>query len=180
VRCAASLDRRRHLIGLGGIDGASPLNQLLAANFHSYLHDDLLVKTDRMTMANSLEARAPFLDRAVLEYAAGLPDDYKLQGRTTKAVLRAAFADVIPQSVQNAPKRGFGVPLDAWFRGELRDYVRDTLLSPSARSAPYLSRPFVQRLVDAHLGGRENNGHKLWTLLTLERWLALLPEWGRT
>jgi asparagine synthase (glutamine-hydrolysing) len=174
---APAIDRRRHLKNLGGIDGASPLNQLLAANVHSYLHDDLLVKSDRMTMANSLEARAPFLDRAVLEYAATLPDDYKLRGRTTKAVLRAAFADVIPTPVQQAPKRGFGVPLDAWFRTELRDYVRDTLLSPSARSTAYLSRGFVQTLVDDHLAGRANHGHKLWTLLAFERWLALLPSW---
>jgi len=165
------------LKNLGGIDGASPLNHLLAANFHSYLHDDLLVKSDRMTMANSLEARAPFLDRAVLEYAATLPDDYKLRGRTTKAVLRAAFADVIPTPVQQAPKRGFGVPLDAWFRTELRDYVRDTLLSPSARSTAYLSRGFVQALVDDHQACRANHGHKLWTLLAFERWLALLPSW---
>ena len=171
------IDRRRHLQGLRGIDGASPLNQLLAANFHSYLHDDLLVKADRMTMANSLEARAPFLDRAVLEYAASLPDRYKLHGRTTKAILRAAFADVIPTPVQQAPKRGFGVPLDGWFRTELRDYVRDTLVAPSAHSAAYLSRPFVETLVADHLAGRANNGHKLWTLLTFERWLALLPGW---
>ncbi len=173
----ATIDRQRHLRSLGGINGASPLNQLLAANFHSYLHDDLLVKADRMSMANSLEARAPFLDRTLLEYVAALPDSYKLRGRTTKAVLRAAFADLIPMPVQQAPKRGFGVPLDAWFRGELRDYVRDTLLAPSARSAAYLSRPFVQKLVDSHLAGRANHGHRLWTLLTFERWLALLPEW---
>jgi len=172
-----TIDRRCHVRGLTGIDGASPLNQLLAANIHSYLHDDLLVKADRMSMANSLEARAPFLDRAVLEYAAGLPDDHKLRGRTTKAVLRAAFADVIPDAVQSAPKRGFGVPLDAWFRQELRDYLRDTLLAPSARSSIYLSRPFVHGLVDDHLAGRANHGHKLWTVLTLERWLALLPAW---
>lgn len=174
---APSIDRRLHLRHLGGIDGASPLNQLLAANFHSYLHDDLLVKADRMTMANSLEARAPFLDRALLEYVASLPDDYKLRGRTTKAVLRAAFADIIPAPVQLAPKRGFGVPLDAWFRTELRDILRDTMLSPSARSTPYVSRAFVERLVDDHLAGRANHGHKLWTLLAFERWLALLPEW---
>ncbi|HYE85768.1 MAG TPA: asparagine synthase (glutamine-hydrolyzing) [Vicinamibacterales bacterium] len=172
-----AMDRRRHLRGLTGIDGASPLNQLLAANFHSYLHDDLLVKADRMSMANSLEARAPFLDRALLEYAAALPDDHKLRGRTTKAVLRAAFADVIPAAVQSAPKRGFGVPLDAWFRSDLREYVADTLLSPAARSSAYLSRAFVQELVDTHQRGHANNGHKLWTLLTFERWLALLPEW---
>ena len=173
----AAIDRRRHIRGLDGISGASPLNQLLAANFHSYLHDDLLVKADRMSMANSLEARAPFLDRALLEYVAALPDHYRLRGRTTKAVLRAAFADMIPPAVQQAPKRGFGVPLDAWFRGELRDCVRDTLLAPSARSMALLSRPFVQQLVDAHLAGRANNGHKLWALLTFERWLALLPAW---
>jgi len=128
-------------------------------------------------MANSLEARAPFLDRAVLDYAASLPDDYKLHDRTTKVILRAAFADVLPSEVNQAPKRGFGVPLDQWFRGELRDYVRDTLLSSSSRSSQYLCRPFVQSLVDAHLAGRANHGHKLWTLMTLERWLTLLPQW---
>ncbi len=110
---------------------------MLATNFHSYLHDDLLVKADRMSMATSLEARAPFLDRALIEYVAGLPDDYKLRGRTTKAILREAFADLVPEPVKRRGKKGFGVPLDAWFRHELRDYARDHLLSPSARLRAY-------------------------------------------
>ena len=173
-----SVDAGRHLRGLRGIDGASPLNQLLAANFHSYLHDDLLVKADRMSMANSLEARAPFLDTALMDYVAALPDDYKLQGTTTKAILRDAFADVLPDDVKRAPKRGFGVPLDTWFRGELRDYMRDVLLSPSARLAAFVNTAHVTRLVDEHLSQRANHGSRLWTLLTFERWLTLLPSWG--
>lgn len=171
------IDRHRHLQGLAGVDGASPLNQLLAVNFHSYLHDDLLVKADRMTMANSLEGRAPLLDRDLMEYVAGLPDDYKLRGRTTKAVLREAFDDMIPGAVTRGGKKGFGVPLDAWFRGELRDQVRDVLLAPLARSRAYLSQDAVRRLLDDHAALRANHGHRLWTLLTFERWLMLLPSW---
>ena len=159
------------------MDGASPLSQLLAANFHSYLHDDLLVKADRMTMANSLEGRAPLLDRDLMEYVAGLPDHYKLRGRTTKAILRDAFDDLVPDNVKRGGKKGFGVPLDAWFRGELHDYVHDTLLAPMARSRAYVSQKVVRRLLDDHAAGRANHGHRLWTLLTLERWLALLPSW---
>lgn len=172
------IDRSRHLRNLGGDHGASPLNQLLAANFHSYLHDDLLVKADRMTMANSLEARSPFLDTALMEYVAGLPDDYKLRGRTTKAVLRDAFDDLVPDAVKQGGKKGFGVPLDTWFRGPLGSYMRDILLSPSARLRAYVSQDYVRRLADEHAGGRANHGHRLWTVLTFERWLALLPSWS--
>ena len=174
-----AVDRRRHLRGLTGLEQVSPLNRLLAANFHSYLHDDLLVKTDRMTMANSLEARAPFLDRALIEYVAGLPDDEKLKGLTTKAILREAFDDMLPAAVKQAPKKGFGVPLEAWFRGELRDMCRDLLLSPSAKLRSYVSQDYVRTLVDDHQAGRANYGHRLWTLLTFERWLHLMPQWGR-
>ena len=173
------VDRRRHLHGVTGLERVSPLSRLLAANFHSYLHDDLLVKTDRMTMANSLEARAPFLDRALVEYVAGLPDDDKLKGLTTKAILREAFDDMLPAAVKQAPKKGFGVPLEAWFRGELRDMCRDLLLSPSAKSRSYVSQDYVRTLVDDHQAGRANYGHRLWTLLTFERWLQLMPQWSR-
>jgi asparagine synthase (glutamine-hydrolysing) len=172
------VDRSRHLRGLAGIEGASPLSQLLAANFHSYLHDDLLVKADRMAMANSLESRSPFLDTKLMEYVAGLPDDYKLRGRTTKAVLRDAFADLVPEAVKQGGKKGFGVPLDAWFRGPLGNYMRDTLLSPSARLRAYISQGYVRRLADEHAAGQANHAHRLWTVLTFERWLTLLPSWS--
>jgi asparagine synthase (glutamine-hydrolysing) len=173
----APIDRRRHLRGLGGIEGASALNMALAANFHSYLHDDLLVKADRMSMAASLEARSPFLDRSLMEYVATLPDDCKLRGRVTKAVLRDAFADLIPEWVKRRGKSGFGVPLDGWLRGELREFARSTLLSPSARLRPYLSQAYLRRLLDDHQAGFVNHGHRIWTVLTFERWLQLLPSW---
>ncbi len=177
VGSGPAIDPCHHIRDLGGIEGASPLNQLLAANFHSYLHDDLLVKADRMSMANSLEARAPFLDRDLMEYVATLPDNYKLDGRTTKAILREAFADLVPAQVQQGAKRGFGVPLDAWFRGELRDQLSDTVLAPSAKLRAFVDQAYIRQLVTAHLDRKANHGHRLWTLLTFERWLNLLPGW---
>lgn len=171
------VDRARHLCGLPRSDDMSALSRLLAANFHSYLHDDLLVKMDRMSMATSLEARAPFLDRALIDYVATLPDEFKLHGRRTKVILREAFADVLPDEVNHAPKKGFGVPLDTWFRHALRDFSRDILLGPGARLYSYVSRPYVARLLDEQQAGRANHGNRLWTLLTFERWLQLLPSW---
>jgi len=163
--------------GLDGIERFSPLGQLLAVNFESYLPDDLLVKTDRCTMANSLEARSPLLDTALAEYVASLPDSFKLHRGRTKVILRDAFDDLIPADIARRPKTGFGVPLDKWFRGELREFVRDTLLAPSASSRSYVRQPAVKKLVDEHQAGRANNGHRLWTLICFERWLRLLPGW---
>jgi asparagine synthase (glutamine-hydrolysing) len=157
--------------------GASPLGQLLAANFASYLPDDLLVKTDRCTMAHSLEARSPLLDTALAEYAGSLPDDFKLSRGRGKAILREAFSDLVPPDIDRRPKTGFGVPLDRWFRTELRDFVRDTLLEPSAALRAYVRQDRVRTLIDDHLAGRINAGQRLWTLVSFERWLRLLPEW---
>ncbi len=166
---------------LGGererMDGRSTLSRLLHANFTSYLPDDLLVKTDRCTMANSLEARSPFLDRELIEYVAALPDNFKLDGRRTKAILRDAFADLLPPEIERRGKMGFGVPLGAWFRGHLRDSMRDLLLAPNARYRDMLSGAFVERLVRRHLSGEANVGQQLWSLICFERWLHVLPEW---
>jgi asparagine synthase (glutamine-hydrolysing) len=170
---AASIDA---VMAAGGAM-RSPLSRMLAANFATYLPGDLLVKTDRCTMANSLEARCPLLDTALMEYVAGLPDAWKLDGRRTKAILRDAFADLIPPDVDRRPKMGFGVPLDGWFRGELRGYARDTLLASSAKLRTYLRADAVQRLVDEHQSGRANLGHRLWALICFERWLQQLPSW---
>ena len=161
------------------MDGRSTLSKVLQANFTSYLPDDLLVKTDRCTMANSLEARSPFLDRELIEYVAALPDDLKLDGRRTKVILREAFADILPPAIQRRGKMGFGVPLGTWFRGDLREYMRDLLLSPDARYKTMLSAPYVESLVARHLSGDANLGHQLWSLLCFEQWLRLLPDWTR-
>jgi asparagine synthase (glutamine-hydrolysing) len=173
-----AVDPLAHLApALAASRGASPLNRLLAANYASYLPDDLLVKTDRCTMATSIEARSPLLDTALTEYAASLPGEFKLDGRRTKAILRDAFADLIPEDIDRRPKTGFGVPLDAWFRGELREYVRDTLLASSAASRAYLRPAAVQAIVDDHQQGRANLGHRLWTLVCFERWLQQVRGW---
>ena len=176
----APIDRLRHAVAEARyLEGRSPLARLLHVNFTSYLADDLLVKVDRCTMANSLEARSPLLDRALVEYAAALPDALKLDGRRTKVVLRRAFADLLPPETMTRRKMGFGVPVGAWFRGELRGYIRDLLLAPEARYRDMLDRAFVERLLQQHLDGRVNAGPQLWTLMCFERWLRLLPDWTR-
>jgi asparagine synthase (glutamine-hydrolysing) len=179
LAAAGTIDPMLHLRAeLGALGRFSPLSQLLAANFASYLPDDLLVKTDRCTMAHSVEARAPLLDTALAEYAASLPDSFKLAGGRTKAILRDAFADLIPADIDRRPKTGFGVPLDRWFRTDLRDFVRDTLLAPSAHLRGYVRQDRVEHLVEEHLAGRTNAGQRLWSLVCFERWLRLLPAWS--
>jgi asparagine synthase (glutamine-hydrolysing) len=171
-------DSLRHLVGeFAAMNGRSPLSRALHANFVSYLADDLLVKTDRCTMANALEARSPFLDRELTEYVAALPDAFKLRGRETKSILREAFADLVPPEVQRRGKMGFGVPLGAWFRGELRSYVRDLLLDPQARYREFLNPAYVAQVVERQLSGKVHAGHQLWALMCFERWLQLLPAW---
>jgi asparagine synthase (glutamine-hydrolysing) len=174
----APIDKLRHIAGERAcMAGRSPLSQALHANFTSYLPGDLLVKTDRCTMANSLEARAPFLDRELIEYTTGLPDDLKLHGSRTKVILREAFPDLVPPEIDRRGKMGFGVPLDAWFRGELRDYVRDLLLAPDARYRDMLDGPFVEGLIARHLAGAANLGQQLWSIMCFEVWLRRLPDW---
>jgi asparagine synthase (glutamine-hydrolysing) len=178
LQLGAPPDALSHLAGvLDDTRRSSRLSRLLAVNFASYLPDDLLVKTDRCTMANSIEARSPLLDTALVEYVAALPDELKVGGGRGKAILRDAFADFIPPDIDRRPKTGFGVPLDAWFRGELREYVRDTLLPASAASRPYLKPQAIERMIDAHQQGRANVGHRLWTMVCFERWLQQLPMW---
>ena len=174
-----AVDRLRYLrADLGELRRLSPLAQLLLANFVTYLPEDLLVKTDRMTMAASLEARAPLLDRELTEYAATLPDAWKLsRGGRTKVILRDAFADLIPRHINKRGKMGFGVPLDEWFRGALRPYVRDTLLGSNRRSGAYLSTATLESIVRRHESGEANLGQQIWCLLAFERWLQLLPGW---
>ena len=150
--------------------GASLLSRLLYLNARTYLLDDLLPKMDRMTMAHGLEARSPMLDRALMEYVAGLPDRLKRRGGRGKIVLKKAVADMLPKEILRRPKHGFGVPLAEWFRGELRPRV-EALLLDRPRLARWLRPDAVSRIFAEHLAGRSDRGHQLWTLLTLELWL---------
>ncbi|RJR49549.1 MAG: asparagine synthase (glutamine-hydrolyzing) [Desulfobacteraceae bacterium] len=156
----------------------SPLSKILYVNFMTYLPDDLLVKMDRCTMAHGLEGRSPLLDHTLAEYVAGLPDTFKLHGGTTKYILRAAFGDLLPRAVLRRGKKGFGVPLGAWFRNDLRDYVQDMLLSPTALSREYLMPAYVSDIVREHTSGLRDHGNRLWTLLAFEVWLQRMRDQG--
>jgi len=157
-------------------NGMSPLALALAHNFHTYLPYDLNVKVDRTSMAHALETRSPFLDTALMEYVAGLPDDFKLRGRTSKYILRRAFADLLPPEIQRRGKMGFGIPLATWFRGDLKTYLLDHLAAPSARIRAYVRPEVAVELLDHHMSGRADHSHQLWALLTMELWLRNLPR----
>lgn len=152
-------------------EGAHPLDRLLDLNLRTYLVDDLLVKADRMSMAHGLEVRSPFLDAELLSFAAQLPPRLKLRGLSLKRVLKTAVEDLLPAEILHRPKRGFGVPLDRWFRDDLSAYVAATLGAPDARVKEHLAGDAVNRIIAEHGAGRRNHGHALWTLLTLEIFL---------
>jgi asparagine synthase (glutamine-hydrolysing) len=151
-------------------DGASLLSRLLHLNFRTYLVDDLLPKMDRMTMAHGLEARSPFLDTALVEYVAGLPDDLKRQGREGKVLLKSVAAGLLPLDIVGRKKHGFGLPIGDWFRNELRPLARDAL-SAKPRLARWLRVERIDEILREHQSGAADRGPQLWTLLTLELWL---------
>ena len=148
-----------------------PLAALLTYNLLTYLPDDLLVKTDRMSMAHGLEVRAPFLDVNMIEWCLQLPAHLLWRGRRGKWLLRHAYADVLPNAILNRPKHGFGVPLDAWFRNELKPMLGDLLGHNNALVKQWLNPNMLDQLCRDHWSERSNAGHQLWMVLTLELWL---------
>ncbi len=152
-------------------DGARPLDRLSRLNIDTYLLDDLLPKVDRMSMAHGLEVRAPLLDPEVVEFGLRLPPALRARGMSLKRVLKASVADLLPPTILSRRKRGFGVPLDRWFRTDLRAYAESLLCSESSRLRHHLRPEGVDGLVARHMGGRVDAGNALWTLLTLEVFL---------
>ncbi len=146
------------------------LDRTLSVDFELYLADDLLVKADRMAMANSLETRAPFLDNEVLALAQHMPDSLRIRGRSQKWILREAFADILPPENVNRIKRGFGMPVSSWLRRELRDFAHDLLLSDQAISRGCFQPKNVEALLQAHNSGVSDHGQRIWALLVLELW----------
>ncbi|MDD5491364.1 MAG: asparagine synthase (glutamine-hydrolyzing) [bacterium] len=146
------------------------LDQLLYTDIMTYLPEDLLVKMDIASMANSLETRSPFLDHEFMELAASLPVGLKLKGQQSKYILRKAFASLLPPEILKRGKMGFGVPIEKWFRRELKDYVRDILLSQRSLQRGYFRGEFIRKLIGEHTAGKINHGYRLWNLLNLELW----------
>jgi asparagine synthase (glutamine-hydrolysing) len=152
------------------VQNTSPLNRMLYVDAKVWLPDDLLLKADKMTMANSLELRVPFLDHKLVEFAATLPEDSKLDGTTGKSLLRKAMHNVLPRTILERPKKGFSIPLASWLRGPLRQFTRDHLLGSSQPGNSYMERAEVTRIVEDHEQGRFDRSQELWTLLVFHFW----------
>lgn len=152
------------------LEGADPLDRLLALNLDTYLLDDLLVKMDRTSMAHGLEVRSPFLDVELLEFAVRLAPSLKLRGLSLKRVLKRAVSDLLPDDILKRRKRGFAVPLDRWFRQDLELYTQ-SMLGKGASVRQHVRGEAVDQLLAEHRSGAAAHGHALWTLLTLELFL---------
>ncbi|CAK9102345.1 Asparagine synthetase [glutamine-hydrolyzing] 1, partial [Durusdinium trenchii] len=144
------------------------------ADVLSYLPCDILTKVDIASMTYGLEARSPFLDLHVAELAARMPIDLKIQGAKGKRVLIDTFRDLLPESIQNRGKMGFGVPIDHWFRDELRSLLEETLLDERTFERGYFRPESLRRLVDEHVSGTQDHAYRLWNLVCLEQWTAVL------
>jgi asparagine synthase (glutamine-hydrolysing) len=161
------LDRFAHCLLPEGTDA---LLQAFYFEATANLTGDMLVKVDRMSMANSLEVRCPLLDHRLAELAARFPPIWKMRGGRGKSIFLKAVGDRLPPEILNRPKRGFAVPLAHWFQGELKEFLHDHLLSPSFLDRGIVSPPFLRYLIDEHMSGRRRNDHWLWRLLALELW----------
>lgn len=151
-------------------NGAGLVDALLLADTMTYLPNDLLVKVDIASMAVSLEARSPFLDHHVIEFAASLPENLKLRRLTTKYILKKTLRKILPAENLTRSKMGFGVPVGHWFRGEMQTFLREHLLSERSARRGLLRPEAVRRMVELHTRGERDYTHQLWTLLMLELW----------
>ncbi|MEU6427951.1 asparagine synthase (glutamine-hydrolyzing) [Microbispora sp. NPDC046973] len=152
-----------------GSRAATDLGRAQDADIAAYLPGDLLVKVDTTTMAHSLEGRSPFLDHHLMEWAAGLPGALKVRRGRTKLLLRQAVAGWLPQELLHSPKKGFGVPLAAWLRGELRDLAWEVLTDQTARGRGLFRPEAVQALLLRHMSGADHSDI-LWSLMQFELW----------
>jgi len=154
-------------------DGLDDVTRTGFMDVKTYLTDDILVKVDRMSMATSLEARVPYLDHRVVEFALTLPPGLKMRGFRTKVILRKTFWNRLPKEVQHRDKQGFSIPIKNWIRHELKPMMLDLLNEKRIRQQGFFNPLFVSKLVDQHLKGEENHSHKLWALMVFEKWYEL-------
>ena len=156
--------------------GHDHLTRITYVDIKTYLANDILVKVDRMSMANSLEVRAPFLDHRLLEFAATLPANLKFRGTTSKYLVKRYLERRLPAALVHRPKRGFSIPLAQWLRHELRDTASDLLFAERSRTRGYFAGTHLRRLWDEHQRGRRNHSHRLWALMVLELWHRLFVD----
>ena len=150
---------------------SSDYDRAFFADFLSYLPEDLLVKVDRASMAHGLECRSPFLDHELVDFAAGLPPEWKIDGTRSKRILKDAVADWFPEGFVDRPKMGFSVPVGKWFRGELKSFIRDKLLHGPLRRIPLLQMSSLDQTLREHFDGTRDHEARIWNLLMLSLWL---------
>ena len=158
---------------------AHPLNRLLYVDAKTFLLDDNLTKVDRMTMANSIEARVPLIDHEIVERVALVPPHIKSRGLKTKNLLRRAVRKMLPQSIRRGKKKGFTPPLPFWIRDELRPFLLDSFSEQRLRATGLLEEKYCRRLLEEHIQGKKDNNRQIWTILSLLCWMERLSSISR-
>lgn len=166
-----SIDTANMLVGLAKESGTQdPLDKILYTDFNSYLPNALMTKVDIAGMANSLEGRSPLLDHVLLELSAQIPSHLKIRNGEKKYIFKKSLEGMLPNEILYRRKMGFGVPLEHWFRDELKDYMYDIILNGQGISRGYFERDKVKRLLDAHVNKNQDYSNRIWVLLMLEHW----------
>ena len=153
------------------IDSKPGLTRWLWTDQLNYLPDDILYKCDRMSMAHSLEVRPPFLDHRIVEFAARLPENLKVNGSKLKFVLRELMRDKLPQTILQRKKQGFDIPAHHWLRTKLKPLLLDTVTREAVEATGLMRWPAVEQILNAHLTKKANYGYHLWGLLMLFLWI---------
>lgn len=178
AREVAGYDPAQHTVAAWEkVRGADHLTGMLYTDLKTYLPDDILVKVDRMSMANSLEVRAPLLDYRIIEFAASLPSSLKIHGSTKKYLLKQAFDKVLPPAIIHRRKHGFTVPLGDWFRQDLKPLAKEHLLG--AELFEFFSPSYLLRLWSEHQANKADHGTLLWSLLSFSLWQREYLPGGR-
>ena len=151
--------------------GRSPISKASLGDLVTYLPCDLNYKVDIASMAHSLECRQPFLDHRLVEFAAQIPANLKFNQGLGKQILKKTFEPMLPDTIWKRPKMGFGVPLDTWFRQELREQTHDSLLATSAKCHQWIKAEQIERLLKEHNANKRDHSVRLWSLVMLENWL---------
>ena len=163
-----SLDK--YIRYFNGHDGSDFINSCIYVDIKTVLPNDYLTKVDRMSMANSLEVRVPFLDHKLLNFAMSISSKYKVRGLTTKYLLKKIMKDKLPKEIIEGRKKGFSIPLSRWFREGFSTLIQEFLSEDLVKKRGYFNHDVIKRLSTDHFSGKKDNSKQLWTLICFEIW----------